>query len=54
MATLYRLYYLSFTTPRGYKHTECHRDWRQAWEAYALALKTYGAADLSEVTHQVP
>ena len=36
-------YRVHFVTPRGYRHCDVFRNWHEAREAYALALRTYGA-----------
>ena len=35
-------YRVTFTTSKGYKHTDSFKDWQQARVAYALALRTHG------------
>jgi hypothetical protein len=44
-------YHVSFTTPKGYSHTDSFKDWHQARAAYALALRTYGDATFTHVYH---
>lgn len=36
-------YRVHFVTATGYRHADSFRNWYEAREAYALALRTYGA-----------
>ena len=44
-------YHVTFTTARGYTHTDSFKNWFEAREAYALAIKTHGSAIWEEVTY---
>ena len=46
-------YRVHFVTSKGYRHCDVFRTWHEAREAYALALRTYGA-DAVQFVHVYP
>ncbi len=44
-------YHVTFTTARGYTHTDSFKVWHEARAAYALAIATHGAASFEEVRY---